>query len=145
MIELITEKPGWYTLLCIAVGAGYALALYFKEISIPAGHRWMKRSLAAARGVVVALLTFLLLTPLIKTFSREVEKPLVVLAQDNSESIAAGRDSSEVRAGYTKDFLRLADRLRSAYEVKIVSWGDAVRETGDFSFGEKVTDFSGML
>jgi hypothetical protein len=122
MIELITEKPAWYTLLCILLGAAYTFLLYYREKNIPAEYRWLKRVLACTRGILVTLLAFLLLTPLIKSISREVEKPIVILAQDNSESIAAGSDSSLIRNQYSKEFSNLADKLRSKYDVKIVSW-----------------------
>jgi len=145
MIELITEKPAWYTLFCILLGVGYAFLLYYKDTNIPAENRWLKRVLASTRGILVTLLAFLLLTPLIKSISREVEKPIVILAQDNSESIAAGNDSAFIRKQYTKEFMNLADRLRGKYDVKVVSWGDQVNETAVFNYDEKLTDFSGML
>src|SRR6187431_2377496 len=104
MIELITEKPAWYTILCILLGAAYAFALYYKDQSIPSESRWLKRALAVGRALLVSLLAFLLLTPLIKSFSREVEKPIVILAQDNSESIVAGGDSATIRKNYTDQF-----------------------------------------
>jgi len=145
MIELITEKPAWYTILCILLGVAYAFALYYKDQSIPSEGRWLKRGLAAGRALLVSLLAFLLLTPLIKSFSREVEKPIVILAQDNSESIVAGSDSAAIRKNYTEQFNGLANRLRSKYDVKIISWGDHVDEASSFAFDEKITDFSGML
>src|SRR6187551_1685151 len=128
MIELITEKPAWYTILCILLGVGYAFALYYRDQSIPSEGRWLKRGLATGRAVLVSLLAFLLLTPLIKSFSREVEKPIVILAQDNSESIVAGSDSAFVRKQYTEQLAGLANRLRSKYDVKVISWGDHVNE-----------------
>lgn len=145
MIELVTEKPWWYLLFCLLAGVVYALVLYYKDTSIPAGQVYLKRFLATVRGVLIALLAFLLLTPLIKSFQREVEKPLVVIAQDNSESIVALRDSQQIKNEYAEKIKELAEKLQSKYEVKIIQWGDKVKETSEFSFSDKESDFSGML
>src|SRR5262245_8036749 len=109
MFELITEQPAWYVILCVLLGVAYAWFFYAKDTVLPSVG--LKRGLAVVRGVLVSLLAFLLLTPLIKTFTRDVEKPLIVLAQDNSESLVAGGDSAGLRTQYARDFFQLADRL----------------------------------
>jgi hypothetical protein len=145
MLQLITEQPSWTVFLCILLGAAYAFVLYFRERALPTDAPWLKRILAVLRGVTVAFLSFLLLTPLIKTIHREVEKPLVILAQDNSESIAAAGDSQRVRGQYLSDWKALAGRLEKKYDVKTITWGAGVRDASAYAFDEKQTDFSGML
>jgi hypothetical protein len=48
---------------------------------------WLIRTMAVLRFIAVTIIAVLLLSPLLKTNLREVEKPIIVLAQDNSESI----------------------------------------------------------
>ena len=69
--------------------------LYSKN---PFGDEVNKRSplyigLMALRFTALFLIAFLLLSPFIKTSSRKVQKPVIVLALDNTESVTANKDS----------------------------------------------------
>ena len=75
-----------YVIFCLMLGAVYAVLLYSKQ------HSWSKSlnyTLAAARFVLVSVIAFFLLNPLIKYANSIIEKPLVILALDNSSSVAA--------------------------------------------------------
>lgn len=70
---------------CLLAGAGYAALLYSAKAP------WSRRlnyGLAALRFVVVSFLCFLLLSPFINTTTTTTEKPTIVLAVDNSQSVA---------------------------------------------------------
>src|SRR5207244_30183 len=92
--QLITEKPLWFILLCLLLGAAYAFVLYGNDTSLNEVHPWLKKMMAVLRFLLVSLLAFLLLSPLIKNISYEKEKPIVIIAQDNSESIVVNKDSA---------------------------------------------------
>jgi hypothetical protein len=79
---------------------------------------------------------------LIKTFVREKEKPIVVFAQDNSESIILNTDSAYYKGAYKKDVDNFLEKLNDKYDVRIISWGDKVIDQPDFTFSDKQTDFS---
>jgi hypothetical protein len=143
--QLVTEKPLWFTLLCLLLGAAYAFILYRNDSALNELHPWLKRTMTGLRFLLISLLAFLLLTPLIKTISREKEKPVVIIAQDNSSSIVIGKDSAFYRNEYRSKMNALIDQLQKKYEVKTVSWGDRVTDEMDYSFNEKQTDFSGMM
>src|ERR1017187_519544 len=98
--SLVTELSPWYVILCLLVGAVYAFALYYKDHTLEQLHRWIKITMTVFRFVVVSLVAFLLLSPMIKTIFHEVEKPIVIVAQDNSKSILIGKDSAYYRKDY---------------------------------------------
>lgn len=142
--EIITEKPLWFIVFCLLLGAAYVFFLYRNENALSEVRPWLKKLMAGARFIVVSLLAFLLLSPLIKTVSREVEKPIIILATDNSQSVLTGADSAEIKK-YRDDFSNLADELKKDFDVRAFSFGDNVNDGLKFSFDEKSTDISSFM
>ena len=77
--KLITELPTWWILFCILAGLAYAYLLYRRNHSFDGIHKWLRTTLFAFRALAIFILSLLLLTPLIKSFSREKEKPLLII------------------------------------------------------------------
>ena len=142
--SLITLYPVWFLLLCILAGSAYATLLYFREKDNDF-NRLTTRILAIIRGTVVTLIAFLLLSPLLKSTSRYTEKPIVLLALDNSGSIAMGGDSAYYRSEFTAEFKNLADKLSKKYDVQTYTFGDKLSKGLNSSFSEKQTDMAGLF
>ncbi len=87
-MQLLLDYPWYYILFCLLAGAAYSFILYRKapkqQDDTP---RSWRLPLALLRFVTVALITFLLLAPLVKRHVNTHEKPIIVLAQDVSESV----------------------------------------------------------
>ncbi len=144
-IQFLTELPTWWVLICLLAGFLYALVLYRKDHSFDSIHPWLRRLLFGLRAVLVFFLALLLLTPLLKTLTREKEKPVIIIAQDNSQSIVINNDSSYYRNEYKKQLTDFANGLKEKFDVKELNWGDKVSDGIDFSFSEKQTDFSSLF
>lgn len=86
---MIIDYPWYYVLFCLVAGALYAAVLYFL------GHRrfgkGMNLLLAGLRFVAVSVIALLLLAPVAKQTVNEQQKPVVVVAQDVSESVESGK------------------------------------------------------
>ncbi|MFA6923819.1 MAG: hypothetical protein WC223_06135 [Bacteroidales bacterium] len=141
-LSIVTEYPFWYIFICLAVGAVYAYTLYRKDKHLEEFPQWQKNLLASFRFITVALIAFLLLNPLIKTIFRNIEKPIVVVAQDNSESIIIGKDSSFYKTEYTRNLNDFINKLSDKYQVKTFSFGDKVKDNISSDFRQKQTDMS---
>ena len=142
---IVIDYPWWFVLFCIITGLAYTFVLYrhdkrFEEVSV-----WTVRAMAAFRFIVAALLAFLLLSPLIKSTSREVEKPVIIIAQDNSESVRLGKDSSFYKNDYPKAMSELLAKLSDKYDTNTYSFSDKVKQGIDFSFSGKETDMSSLF
>ncbi len=147
-MNIITEYPLWLILFCIAAGIIYSGILYFREKKLNELSVWMVRLMAAFRFSAVTLLSFFLLSPLLKTVNREVEKPVIIVAQDNSESLVAGKDSAFMKKEYKQNLQKLIDELNAKYEVRLYSFADKIKElnTADsLTFNEKQTDISTLF
>jgi len=85
--EIVSQTPIWYGFLCVGLGLFFALFTYFR---IKGFSKNQKIVLSALRGVLTFLVAYLLLNPLIKTISKNIIKPKVVLVLDNSKSMLQG-------------------------------------------------------
>ncbi|HTL82372.1 MAG TPA: hypothetical protein VL651_11740, partial [Bacteroidia bacterium] len=144
-LDIVTEAPGWYTILCVLAGIFYALLLYFREKRLNQVGKRLRIFMASLRFIVVFCLAFLLLSPLLKTTFRTVEKPVIVIAQDASGSLLMGKDSAFNKNEFPDKLKTLIDKLSDKYTVQTYAFGDRFREGTDFAYGDKLTDFSDLF
>jgi hypothetical protein len=142
--SLITSYPVWFVPLCILTGAAYAVLLYFRDKDNEF-NKLTNRWLAFLRGLAVTLIAFLLLSPLLKSTSRYTEKPIVLLALDNSSSVTMGKDSSYYRTEFADNFRKLADNLSKKFEVKTYTFGEKLSAGLNASFTGKQTNMSELF
>jgi len=147
-MNIVTEYPVWFFLFCVLAGFAYSFFLYRKDKKLEEASVWLIRLMAAFRFVTVTILSFLLLSPLLKSIHREVEKPIVIVAQDNSESLVVGKDSSFIKKEFKQKLQKLITDLGEKYEVRTYSFADKIKEvtsTDSLKFNEKQTDFSSLF
>jgi hypothetical protein len=144
MENISFQYPTWYILLCILLGLVYAFALYFRSKAFREQSRQLNWGLGVLRFLTVTFIAVLLLSPLLKSIIREIKKPVIVLAQDQSESINANMTDKQ-KIQYRQSFQQLSDDLAGDYELKEYAFGNEVREGIDFQFEDKVTNISELL
>jgi len=144
MLKLSFQYSAWFLIFCALLGLGYALLLYYRDTTFRDQAPKLNRWLGLLRWLSVTLLSALLLSPLLKSFFTETKKPIVVLAQDQSESIATDLQG-ETLERYKQDWAALKNSLSENYEVHELAFGDQVREGVDFNFTDKVSNFSELL
>lgn len=142
--QLSFQYPAWFLILCALLGAGYAALLYFRDETFLSRPRIQRGLLASLRGLAVALISALLLSPLLKRTLTQIQKPVVVLAQDHSESIALGLEGDAL-AQYKNDWASLREQLSADFEVQEIAFGSEPREGADFVFSDKTSNLSAAL
>lgn len=141
-IALILSTPWWYLLFCILAGAFYAWLMYRKEPLLNDLSKWTGRLIISTRFLMVSLLAFLLLGPMIRTFRREVEKPIIILALDESKSIINSKDSISRKEQIKNDFEKINSALKSDYDVRQFAFGDHVSENIGYNFQDRSSNFT---
>ena len=144
MENITFQYPAWYILFCVLLGLMVAAGLYYRDRSFSEQSGWLKWLLGSIRFLLVTLIAILLLSPLLKSLLTETKKPVIVLAQDQSESILANMDEAD-KTQYQEDFNALAAELGTQYDVKTYAFGNEVREGVDFEFSDKVSNISDLL
>lgn len=79
---------------------------------------------------------------MLRTIMRTVEKPIVILAVDNSQSVIASKDSAERKKAVAGMIEKLSGPLQSEYDFRMVTFGDEVKESRTPDYSAKITDFS---
>lgn len=157
-MNFVFQSSPWWILVCLLVGAVYAFAMYQplprlvgNGVTVDGFDKRTTYGLAAVRFVVVSLLCFLLLNPLIRSLRTFTEKPKVVLAIDNSESVAAaGRpalNQSLERLQQLRELLTEKGLDVSVRTLGASTPGDTVTSTDltQIPFTRHATDLSGLL
>lgn len=136
-----TTLSPYFIPLCLLAGAIYAAALYLRDSrnDFPDRVRFIA---AGLRFAVVSVLCFLLLSPMLRSVKTITERPVLMIAQDNSKSMVSNSDSATVRQRVTDLVSRLTDATSGVYDVKLVHFGATVAEGGSSSFDGEATDYS---
>ncbi|MSQ78602.1 MAG: hypothetical protein EXR21_02845 [Flavobacteriaceae bacterium] len=136
----------WYLLLCILAGVAGAYFLYRNnKIEFEQNAKFWKWLLYGLRFLSISLICLLLFNPLVKTIIRRTEKPLILVAIDNSQSIVAGKDSAFYRKEFTEKIKALKNEIGSEFEVMMLSFGELTKENETYSFAEKQSDLGGLM
>lgn len=127
---------------CLIAGGLLAWLLYGKTKSLSPRLRIF---LASVRGLGLALILWLLCAPLVKRISYILEKPVIVIAQDNSLSVGHIEPPGFVKKKYEQDLKQLADQLADAYDVRVYNFSDRVAPGFDFSNKGKLTNATALV
>ena len=126
----------------LVLGAAYAAALYSSSTVLSG---FLRKTLFGVRVLLVALLAFLLFAPLLKSTQKSLEKPLIILAQDNSASIGISRTKNFNPQQYSRAFRALEKVLANDYEVMTMNFGSGAANGLAFDFDQKLTNISSVF
>jgi hypothetical protein len=153
---------GWWVPACVVLGLLYAWLLYRQPVTLNKKFRYL---LFAIRALVVTIIALVLLSPLVKSVSYNPQKPLVLVLQDNSQSIKMfsassaearasnsskvspiGGDSEGAGAGaFVNDLANLKKELGSDYDVQEFHFNRDLASGLSKDFNGKQTDVSKAL
>lgn len=146
-MRFLLDTPWYFVFLCLLLGVAYSYLLYFfhqrkgyQDLSPKAN--WI---LASLRFVAVFLIAFLLLGPLARREINQTEKPIVLIAQDNSSSIVMCKDSAYYKTEYAERMEALVKQLKRDYEVEYYSFGGELEANKKADFTEGITDIASPL
>ena len=142
MKNLFLEYPAWFLFLCVLVGLGYALLLYSSQS--PWG-RSFNRLLGTARFILISLVCFLLLGAYFRNTVNQYEKPEVVIAIDDSQSIELFGDSL-LLASAIKELQSVADQLAAeGLSTSFYTSSGIVDSLSTLAFDRRSTDLGGII
>ncbi len=142
-MHISTEYPIWLVVFCLLAGLGYAFLLYRKPKQDL--NKTILYVLFAFRFLVVSVLCFFLLNPLIKNTTTYTEKPIIIIAADNSASIAKNKDSVFYKKEYPAALHKFTDALADKYEVHFFKFDSEVKTDDTLNFSGKETNISNVF
>jgi hypothetical protein len=145
-MTILTEAPIALSILCPLAGLIYAGALYFRDALNPTFGRGLTIALGLLRFFLVTLVSFFLLNPLIKSINKEVEKPIVLFCQDNSQSLAYVSDSAYYKGDYLDQVRGLQQSLGDQFDVHYVQFDGQTKNAIDsINYQGQSTNYSALL
>ena len=85
MFGINLVSPAYFILICISLGVLYAFFLYILGTNIIS--KKITVILFFLRAFFISVLAFLLLNPFFKSKSNTIERPIIIIAKDVSESV----------------------------------------------------------
>ena len=136
--------PIWMLVVSLLAGLAAATVLYFRNKKQHYG-KALNAILFALRTLMVGLVVLLLFNPLIRQKFNSVETPTIVLAHDNSSSIALCKDSTYYKNEYLTQFEQFRKDLNAEFNVDEYLFGEEVRDFDQVDFSDQLTDLSLLL
>lgn len=130
--------------IIISIGIIYAGLLYYNNPLNKLG-KVTSIILSVFRFIIVTFLLFLLLSPYIRTKNKIIEKPVVILGIDNSESIKHTSDSTYYKAGFIGDIKNVLSPLEDKSDVDIYKFGESVSDFDSLNLTDAVSDYSKFI
>ena len=116
-MSIISDLPTIYSLACFFLGISYAYFLYRKENLLKA--KIIKQLLFVIRTLFITFLAVLLLNPVVKSIHKSKHNPIIILAQDVSESIPNS---------FSLEILTKIRKELTGFEVHEFSFSDKVNK-----------------
>jgi hypothetical protein len=146
-MAFLTEYSLWLALICILIGASYSFLLYYKNRNIAYNYH-SKQIMFVFRGVAVALIAFLLIAPMLRLTVKRIEKPIIVVGIDNTESIISTPDSNFYTTTFRTNYENFIRHLQRDYEVVDYSLGGSaqlIKDDKTLNFNEKSTNLATLF
>jgi hypothetical protein len=143
--NLSFSYPAWFLFLCLLAGLLFALILYFRDKKFKEVSGFLLIGLSLLRFLGVSAICLLLLSPLLKSAKTQIQNPIVVFAQDMSQSVVNQLDSTEL-TNYNTQIAELKTSLAEKFELKSLAFGEKVRPFSDtMNYVDKVSNLSGLF
>lgn len=132
------EQPLWLLLPLLLVSVAIAFLLYYKKKS--------EYSLSLSilffvlRFLSVFIIGLLLMNVFFFNQEKQIQKPILVVAVDESESMLQNADSSNLKAKIIQKTNQLKSELEEIYQIDFLGFHQNVLESPEFEFSGKRTD-----
>jgi hypothetical protein len=138
---IIFDSPIYLFFVFAAFGFAFTFFLYNKERK----HNYLSSKilliLFILRWITFILLSIFLLRPKIVKSELVREKPILLLAQDNSKSILSNEDSTFYKNFYEDSIKSQFEELREFYDLRTYIFGQKILKDTLFSFKDNSTNF----
>lgn len=137
-----TTVTYFWLLASLIAGIGYAFLLYYNTFP---NAKQLRNYLFLIRTFFITLIVFLLFAPPVKTVTYIKEKPVILIAQDNSASIGISGAAGFNKDKYIQDIKALQSELSADYEVRTFNFDSELKEGLDLNYKGTLTDISSAL
>lgn len=143
--RVVFEYSYWWILPAILLSLAVAYFKYSKLSRLPDIAFGISLLIATLRFLVTFTLLLLLLNPAISFLHQIKEKPLLIVAQDNSASLIKNKDSLYYQNEYRASLAKAIQELEDKFEVVKLTFGSTVHKSAEIDYAEHRTDISAVI
>ncbi|MFT6324322.1 MAG: hypothetical protein ACJA2N_000084 [Salibacteraceae bacterium] len=145
-MEITTEYNSWYIILCAVLAGLYTFILYRKNARQNELAAWVINLLVGLRFLSVFIIAILLINPLLQKWVTQSDEPIIILAQDVSESILNNKDSAFYKTIYLEKIERLKQSISGNYKLVSLPFGaDVLPGSAPILYSEKQTNYAKLF
>ncbi len=137
------QYPVWTIGLCLILAGLAGAIMYYKSTQLADRTYAQKLGLSVLRMIAVFGILLLILNPLYKYYKKSIQKPILVFAQDVSESIVS-KDSLSIQS-FIKSRDQLEASLQDKYDLIHLEFGANCIEQKTDQFDQKLTNINSVL
>lgn len=141
---ITTEHSLWFIPLCLLLGIACAALVYW-HVDKPEMPRKMKITLAIIRALVVSVIAFLLLHPVVNSTRKNLEKPVIAIGIDNTQSILIADKNQYYNTDFQKQLQSFLQKMRKHYQVDTYLIADNCQQGDSVDYQGKKTDLSSFF
>jgi len=146
LINLInTGLNPWLIIPCIIVAATLSWFLYKNNSVFKDAPIFIPKTLAVLRFLSIFIILFLLLSPFIRMTTKQIEKPILIFAQDNSRSIALSDKGSWYKNEYIEKLNSFSNSISDICDVHILNFGDIIKRSDSINYNDFVSDYFSLF
>lgn len=138
------DYPFWIILLVSLTGIIYSAILYYKNKKEPFSPV-LTIFLSIIRFSLVACIALLLLNPFVLHIQKEIEKPILIMALDNSASVVSTKDSAFYFNELKNSVNNIRSQLQKDFQIDYFTFGSQVSKSDKLTFQEEKTDISALF
>lgn len=127
-MRLIAEHPAFMVAVALVIGATITFIRYGR-LAKKDHARWLVLTLAILRGLTVFLIALLLFSPWLIRQTNEVKKPLLVLLQDKSSSMAQSLEGAKLVKEWPAIRQKFINVFKSDADVKVLDFSDKLYDS----------------
>lgn len=145
MLENIQlSYPSYFLIFCAVAAIIYAVSLYWRSSAIKSAGKNLPLGLGMLRFLSIGLITFMLLIPFLKHLVETQQDPIILIAEDRSQSITATMDEAAIN-NLNSEINNLEATLSEKFTVKRFGFGEKIYTEVIDSFVDQSTNLSSQL
>lgn len=144
MDNIQISYPTYFLFFIAVIALLYALSLYINDKRIKENKSWLPYVLGILRFTSILGVLFLLLSPLLRTFITETEKPQIIIAKDISSSVT-NATSQEVQTNIDNTLAEFKSSMSEQFDIVELQFGENISFNKSDSLNIQSTNLSKPL
>ncbi len=141
-IEAGVPNAGLYLLIIIAIVSAIVYLIYFHKKDKDEFNKIQRYVLSGIRLIYLIIISILILSPLVETIKKRIEKPILVIGVDNSESV----NVNDKNGGIVKKIVsELTSLSLGRYDLQVLNFGREVEQNETIDFSDKISNYSDFV